>query len=452
MRKLRIGLRVMGGILILFFGCRIGTLQAANPPEEKSQEIAMAEARAASNASPAQAEGQEKVDDVELLKGELEAVADSAAQAIERLAKLEKDSAANKKTADNKYKQLGNFTFSGDLRARYEGFFQEGANSRNRERIRLRFNINAKISDEFSGGFSIATGSTDEPVSTNQTLSGFFNRKNFSVDKAFIEYTPKGAKFLKLQAGKFSFPWYRTSLTFDSDLNPEGFAETLSFDLKSSVLKNITLVGFQLPVNESSSGPDSYIVGGQIQTKFQLGSKTKLSLYGAGLSIENADSIAKARGKELNSSLFTNTLVTNSSGTVLGYATKFAYLDAIMKLDIDTHPRFPTMIQFNFVNNMRGSRERSGYWADLMFGKTSAAKDVQFGYSFIRIEKDAVISAWNESDLRQATDVLNHRLLFTYMFHKNITGQITGWFGKKANATPDENYLSRFQVDVIYKF
>jgi hypothetical protein len=196
----------MGGILILFFGCRIGTLQAANAPEEKSQEIAMAEARAASNASPAQAEGQEKVDDVELLKGELEAIAESAAQANQRLAKLEKEAAANKKDADAKFKQLGSFTFSGDIRARIEPYFQEGAADRVRERFRLRFNLTGKISDEFNVGFSLATGSLDDPVSTNQTMTGFFNRKNIGIDKAFISYAPKALKYLKLDAGKFSYP------------------------------------------------------------------------------------------------------------------------------------------------------------------------------------------------------------------------------------------------------
>ena len=78
-----------------------------------------------------------------------------------------------------------------------------------------------------------------------------------------------------------------------------------------------------------------------------------------------------------------NTLGRNSSNVVIGYASKFAYLDAIMKLDFDTGARFPTSLVFNFVNNVRGPRERSGYWTELTVGKTKEAKDVQFGYAFI---------------------------------------------------------------------
>lgn len=537
----------MSGIVILFFGCQAGLLLAADPTEEKSQEMALAEtsarntaeaiapsspspaalaselnemrelinlqreqieklqstvemqqqelnkamnAMSAKNApvaevagmtasparpAPAAAQGQEKVDDLELVKGELEAVADSAAQANQRLAKIETNTAAAKKEADSKFKQLGTFSFGGDMRARLEPFIQEGAQNRHRQRFRLRFNVTGKISDEFTIGFGLATGSLDDPVSTNQTMTGFLNRKNFGVDKAYISYQPKFFKNLKLDAGKFAYPWYRTGLTFDSDVNPEGFAQTLSFDLKSSFLTNIKIVGFQLPFNEVSSGPDSFIYGGQVQAQFKMGSKASLGLYLAGMDIDRADPIAVAiAGGSLKPSLSnSNTYRYSSSGAVVGYANQFAYLDAIMKLDLDVHPRFPVGILFDFVNNMRGSRERSGYWAELTVGKQKEAKDVQFGYSFIRIEKDAVIGAWSESDLRSSTNVRNHRLNFAYMFHPKVTGQFTAWVGKLANprdnvslipsgirgactgtdvSNCDDSYLKRLQFDVIYKF
>jgi hypothetical protein len=441
-----------------------------------AQPVASAEP-AASAARPAQtaSSSQEKVGDVELMKGELEAVADSASQANQRLTKLETDTAANKKETDGKGKQLGNFSFSGDIRARVEPFYQEGAVTRTRERFRLRFNITGKVSDEFSGGFTLATGSLDDPVSTNQTLTGFLNRKNIGVDKAYITYQPKYAKFLKMDIGKFAYPWYRTPMTFDNDVNPEGLAETFSFDVHSSVLKNITFVGFQLPINEVTAKADSYVMGGQIQAQFQLSSKVRLGLYGAGIDILRADPIAVALGLgTLKPSLpNSNSLRRNSSGVVVGFANKYAYLDAIMKLDFDTGSRFPTTLLFNFVNNVRGSRERSGYWTELMFGKTKAANDIQFGYLFTRIEKEAVIGAWNESDMRSSTNVLNHRFNFAYAIRSNVTAQVSAWIGKLANpldntdlvVTRDfikctgadrsacrDNYLKRFQFDLIYKF
>jgi hypothetical protein len=419
--------------------------------------------------------GQDKADDVELIKGELEAVADATAQANQRLTKVEADTAATGKNLEAKGKQLGNFNFSGDIRIRYEPFIQEGAVTRQRERFRARFNLTGKITDEFSGGISLATGTLDDPISTNQTLTGFLNRKSFGVDKAYITYKPSYAKFLKLEAGKFAFPWYRTPLTFDNDVNPEGFAETLSFDLKSQSLQNITVVGFQLPVNEISSGHDSFILGGQIQTYFRINPRIRLSLYGTGMNFNRADpiAIAVANGTLKPSLPNSNTYRTASSGTVVGYATKFAYLDTIMKLDLDTNPRFPTTIIFNFVNNVRGSRERSAYWAEATVGRTKEAGDMQFGYAFIRVEKDAVIGAWNESDMRSNTNVRNHRLNFDYLFKGNVTAKFTAWIGQLPNPLDnvdlvpvgvrnrckgtdvsgcEDPYLKRLQFDITYKF
>jgi hypothetical protein len=445
-------------------------------------------ASAAMPASPAPAAtqssagAQDKLNDLELVKSELEALADSTAQAIQRLTKLESDVTANKKETDAKAKQLGNFTFSGDARVRFEPFFQEGAPDRNRERIRLRFNAAVKLSDEFNAGFSLATGTLDDPVSTNQTFTGFLNRKSFGVDKAFISYKPKYAKFLKLDAGKFAYPWYRTPMTFDNDVNPEGFAQTLSFDLKTPGLTNITFVGFQLPINEVSANADShdsFILGGQMQMQFRLSPKARLGLYGAGINFLRTDPLGVAAAGRVAGTLVgslnnSNSLRKNGSGTVVGYAYKFAYLDAIAKLELDTTPRFPTTIIFDFVNNTRGPLgKRSGYWTEVTFGKQKEKNDLQFGYTYTSIDKDAIIAAFNESDLRSSTNVQNHRLLLGYMFHSNVQAQFTAWIGKLKDplGNPElvpagvrgactgsdtsnckDPYLKRLQFDVIYKF
>lgn len=425
---------------------------------------------------PGNASAVSSSDDLEVVKGELEAVADSAAQTNQRLTKLESGFADSQKKMEAKVKGLGNFSLSGDLRMRYEPFFQEGAATRQRERMRARLNLTGKLSDEVAGGISIASGSLDDVNSTNQTLTGFFTRKTIGLDRYFITYKPKWFKPLGLTAGKFTYPWYRTPLTFDNDINPEGFAQTLAFDLKNPVLKNVTLVGFQLPFNEASGAYDSFIFGGQLQTRWRLSERAKLGLYASGVNFNRADPIAVAiAGGTLRPSLAnSNTFRTDPSGKVLGYASKFAYLDLIAALDYKWRARWPMALLFNFVNNTRAaSSERSGYWAEVSFGQLKEQKDVQFGYSYIWLEKDAVIGAFNESDLRSSTNVKNHRVQFGYQSLNNVTLQWTMWLGKLADPFQNSNLvpsgirsgcttapftgchdslLNRMQFDVLYKF
>ncbi len=46
----------------------------------------------------------------------------------------------------------------GDFRYRHEGIDQEAAPQRDRERLRVRFGIDAKINDTVNAGFQLATG------------------------------------------------------------------------------------------------------------------------------------------------------------------------------------------------------------------------------------------------------------------------------------------------------
>jgi len=170
----------------------------------------------------------------------------------------------------------------------------------------------------------------------------------------------------------------------------------------------------------------------------------------------------------------TNLLLTNAAGNVIGYASKYAYLDLIGQMQYNWSSRWPMTLTFNFVNNTRAiNSERSGCWSEVTFGQLREAKDIQFGYSYIRIEREAVIGAFNESDLRASTNVKNHRVQLGYQTFNNVTLQWTMWLGKLADPFQNtslvpsgirsacttapftncrDSQLNRMQFDMIYKF
>jgi len=163
---------------------------------------------------------------------------------------------------------LNRFKFAGDIRVRGESFNQQGTPDRNRARVRVRFGVEGKSGD-FTGGLSIATGTLGDPTTTNETLTNNFARKTIALDRAYITYNPERFKALQLTGGKFAYTWLRTGVTFDPDINPDGFSAKLSYDLHGPLVKNFTVGSYALIYNESSGGADSYALGAHASAKLQ---------------------------------------------------------------------------------------------------------------------------------------------------------------------------------------
>lgn len=424
--------------------------------------------------------------EMERLAGEVDALADSTSVLQQRVAQVQKKTEDTEKNLGLKVKGLGNFTFSGDVRLRYEPFFGGTlSQDRHRERVRLRFNALAKFSDELTGGLTVASGDEIDPISTNQTLTGFFQRKPIGIDRAFLEYKPKWFKPLTLTGGKFAYTWYRTELTWDNDLNPEGFSQALSWDFKNPVFKKLGLVAFELPFRETGNFDDSFVHGGQVQSFWKLGERVKLSAYAGFYNWHRADPVRAAQVNAVatvtggactvtpgctvtlpNSASLGGSTNTNTVAPGNRFASKFALLDLVGRVDIDTgHARWPLMLQLNFVQNTRACanvfvatcnpHDRQGYWGEVQFGQTREPRDVNFGYTFIRLEREAVLAAFNFSDLRQPTNVISHRFNFGYQAYRNITLNFTALMGRAlqtATSPTAEPWLKRLQFDVVYKF
>lgn len=423
----------------------------------------------------------------------LEAVAQSQEDLGNKVGKIEQEVTETKKSLEGKIKGFGPFSFSGDLRLRYENLFGglplsgPSGEAQHRERYRIRLNANAKFNEEFFGGFSLASGDLNNPVSTNQTLNQFYIRRTIGIDRAFVAYNPTWFKPLTVTGGKFAYTWYRTQLLWDDDLNPEGLSQAVHWNRKDSFLQHLGIIALQMPFNSTFTGggaaaskvaPSAAMFAGQIQTNWKLHDRLKFGAYGAYYHYRNPDQLAQGQA----SGVIAGNGQTNFVGVVNGntlFASKWGILDAIARLDVDTGVgRFPLMLLFDFAQNTRACgnrsafssasppvtifcdpRQRHAYWSEVQFGKTQERGDMRFGYTFMRIERDSVLSAWTFDDKRQATNVAQHRMEFFYQAYRQITLGFTGFLGKQlvtatsptATVAP-EHYLKRFQFDVIYKF
>jgi hypothetical protein len=394
-------------------------------------------------------------------------------------------------------KALGNLKLSGDLRLRYEPFWGGGpANgaipqARHRERYRLRFNMNTKVDNDFTVGFSLASGDLGDPISTNSTNTGFYTRKPIAVDKAFAAYNPHYFKPFTLTVGKFGYTVYRTELTWDNDLNWEGGSAAIAYNWDKKFLNHLALVAVGTDFFEVSGGPDSYMVGGQMQTGWTLLPKVKLTADGAYYAFANADTIAQNQGQVPADGVatqgitnpgggnfgFSASALSNNFGVINGkrvFASQFGILDAIARLDVDTgYKRWPVYALVDFAQNTQAcdninmfvaagvapptcdQHQRHAYWGEVRVGQVKTKGDMYLAYTFMHIERDAVLSAFDFSDIRQPTNVAQHRVEAYYMAAPHVQVGVTGLIGRQlvtAQSTTLERYLKRWQFDTIFSF
>ena len=473
-------------------------------------------------------------------------VSPAKAQANEADARLTRVEQQAKKTSETLSKQLGSISFSGDIRLRYESFYGQLnalANSdnpailgnplstRQRFRIRARLAMRGQISKEFDWGLRLASGSFADAISSNQTLTDFYNRKPFGLDQAYVAWTPPRVPGLRLQGGKFDVPWTRTEMTIDNDLSVEGFSQTYSRDFKKSTLKNLTFIAWELPFLERNSafvrnangtvnieeshraGRDLALYGAQLRARFDLTKRLALTLSAADLYFSGTQFISPIQfiGNQLqlpvtinipatattpaqtvttqvlisrdhlvsgNANLGLSPATTNAINRDGRLASGYNLVDLIGRLDWARSARFPIMLLFNFVTNTQThdvsvagpggttiflpNHENNGYWGELRVGRSKERGDVQFGYTFARIEKDAVLTPFNMSDSALASDTRLHRLIFNYTADPRVVFSFISIINQRPNGllgvfgtTPPGSLnrpTTRLQFDTTFRF
>jgi len=394
---------------------------------------------------------------------------------------------------------LSRFRFSGDVRIRGEDYFQKGVPDLNQARVRVRFGVEGKLNEDFVGGLALATGSLGNPTSTNETLSGAFDRKTIGLDRGYITYNPVEHQWLSLTGGKFAYTWQRTSVTFDPDINPEGFNEKASFNFSGPV-QNVTAQAIELLYNAANgksgvASQDSYALGMQVSAKLQAGPWTAtpslLSLKwnrpdallsesafttgatstgflpaGAtkpvtGIPIPGeGQGCAKGNGfPSFPSCVFapngmTNATITDSNGVVHFYS-EFNYVDFILNNQIqDGLTRLPINLLLEFLDNpdaaahplnSKGSvisslgSQNKEYGFDFSLGQTKNKNDLQFGYAWYREEQDAAIASFVESDQRAPTNILQNRIYGLWKLRANTLASFTWWRGRALNTFLENN-------------
>ncbi|HEU4480097.1 MAG TPA: putative porin, partial [Pyrinomonadaceae bacterium] len=174
--------------------------------------------------------------------------------------------------------------------------------------------------------------------------------------------------------------------------------------------------------------------------------------------------------------------LTNASNNAINrdgrLASGFNLVDLLARLELKHSKRWPVTVLLDFVTNTRvrdvvtavpggadlvlKNNEQHGFWGEVQVGTNRARGDMQFGYTFMRIEKDAVLTPFNLSDITQQSDMRGHRLVFSYTADPRVTFSVTGIVTQRPTGalgafgtTPPGSLnraTTRLQLDTVIRF
>ncbi len=361
---------------------------------------------------------------------------------------------------------------------------------RERERIRARLGLTAKVNDAISVGVRFVTSEygatvnstrtaggidyTDsfydprlDPRSPNVTLGGYSGKKTVALDQAYVEWNP-GADW-KVTAGKMGIPWARPaqSLFVDGDINPEGIAVGFNHGY---FFANAFYFWLNEVTSSNTDRADANMNGGQVGVKVPFGTGSNLTV--AASYQKNGSVQGRATTTFYGNSTNGNSTVSVGSGasaaTLLRDEFKIAeaFAEYTRNFKTSVFGELPLTVFAQYARNSGAGDEKNGdtldkaYAGGISLGKASAPGTWEIAWMYEKIEKNALFGQWIDSDFANGnTDVKGHVIKAGYAPFKNTSVNLT-WFinklnvdaGKPNTSNPQDRNYDRLQLDFNFKY
>ena len=332
----------------------------------------------------------------------------------------------------------------GDLRVRgqYENFISSNApavnvtatnqarsltllnttEDRGRMLVRARAGMAAAVDEHWTTDIRLTTGSTTNPVSSNQTLGNYGNRYTVALDRANIRYRNGG--FINAVAGRFGNPWFGTDLVWANDLSFDGVAVQWLPSLGKSTRGFLTLAA--LPIQEVElSTADKWLFGAQagVEANHLLGevsAKAGVAFYDyrntvgrvspAGSAIDEFTAVQFAQ----KGNTYYN-ISSDATKPLFGLASDYHLVNVTGTMDVPLIAGKHVLLAGDFVKNVGFRRaavaarvgadvapKTTGWMLRAGFGDAEVSRSGtwQLFSAYKHVERDAVLDAYTDSDFR----------------------------------------------------
>lgn len=327
---------------------------------------------------------------------------------------------------------------------------------RDRFRVRFRFGAETEIVEGLKANFRVTTTNDYSPTSTNQTLGNYMQGYQVQLDRAFLQYDyldDEGHDWLTLWGGRTPNPYFSTDNVWYTDVQMEGFSGTFRLPFGQDAPE---LRGYNAPntagrlwftnLNQGFTKPNEvYLTGGWYPlTEVQLSSNDKWlgaaqtgfdwlwdkdSRIKSGIAYyyyQNTQAIKNPLGSmEYNWSapqtftqgnslaVISNPLDPSLQPQLVGLASRFEMLDAILQYDYTGFAPNHIMLTGNFTKNFgfdqqeiyanlgeNISPQTTAYQVRLDVGRPDLLTlgDWNAWVAYKYTERDAVMDAFNDSN------------------------------------------------------
>lgn len=356
---------------------------------------------------------------------------------------------------------LEDLKFNGDFRLRYQGdcfdWGQPGESdkkSRNRARFRLRFGFTKSWLDEqLEVGFRLASGSNNDPTSTNQTFgeSGDdeppFAKRPIWIDLAYARFAPKACKGFEIVGGKMKNPFLTNEIFMDTDVNPEGVWAGYICP-KAGPVELFGGAGYFI-LTERGSGHDAIMAGYQAGMNWAVSKDVKYTLASYVMDYDDySSSKASARGNDSPLSDIPGFLVVGVTNQV-----KFKAFDLPFTLFADWARNCD-----NQDSDPDYDKAENAYAVGLKVGENKKKGDWSVKYRYARVEANSLPGQFVDADFGFANR-RGHVIGGEYNLLDNLTAGLNVLITEPiftptsaSGASPVEDTTVIVQADLVWKF
>lgn len=324
---------------------------------------------------------------------------------------------------------------TGDARLRYETIDIDPGADVSRERYRARLALDAELSESLAFNVRLATG-TGDPVSTNLNFGESFTLDDVQLDRAWLDWRVNGTT--RLYGGKMKNPLYRpgdTSLTWDSDLNPEGVAA----DFRRGA-GYATLAVFQVA---DQGDEQSRLFAAQAGTEWKVGGGSTLT---AGVGYYD---YTNTRGQRpFYRGLAAGNTVDANGNYVHDYDIVELYVEyGTTALDV------PVEIFGDWVRNLEADRENRAWAVGVNAGGADERGRMAVSWAWHDTAADALIGTFTDSDLGGGnTDSRGHLFRIEYALTDDLVAGGTLILSEFGHFSGQERDFDRVMLDIEFSF